>query len=195
LQIDEITQMRGGRALPGPAAVVRSHEHRLSSLADVFRVLERMRDDGVVTDYALGGATAVLFYAEPTRTYDLDVFVTLPPGHEGLAALDGIYRWTGAQGFGVDAEHVMIHGVPVQFLPAFNELVVSAIRDARPHDYDNAVVRVVDPEHLVALALQAGGARRRERAWQLLQAGVVDRERLRVILEAHHIEARVPDDA
>ena len=35
---------------------------------------------GVVTDYAIGGATAVLFYAEPTRTYDVDVFVTLPTG-------------------------------------------------------------------------------------------------------------------
>ena len=54
---------------------------------------------------------------------------------------------------------------------------------------------VVDSEHLVALALQAGGPRRRERAWQLLQAGVVDRERLRAILQAHHIESRIPDDA
>ncbi len=33
--------------------------------------------EGIVTQYAVGGATAVLFYAEPTRTYDLDVFVTL----------------------------------------------------------------------------------------------------------------------
>ena len=153
-----------------------------------------MRDDGVVTDYALGGATAVLFYAEPTRTYDLDVFVTLPPEHEGLAAPD-IYQWTGALGFGVNAEHIMIHGVPVQFLPAFNELVVSAIHEASSHDYDGVVVRVVDPEHLVALALQAGGPRRRERAWQLLQAGVVNRERLRAILQTHHIETRIPDDA
>ena len=49
----------------------------MSSLADVFRVLNRMRDERIVAQYAVGGATAVLFYAEPTRTYDLDVFVTL----------------------------------------------------------------------------------------------------------------------
>ena len=55
----------------------------MSSLADVFQVLNRMRDDGVVADYAIGGATAVLFYAEPTRTYDLDVFVTLHGEHGG----------------------------------------------------------------------------------------------------------------
>ncbi len=153
-----------------------------------------MRDDGVVTDYAVGGAMAVLFYAEPTRTYDLDVFVTLPPGQQGLTELQGIYRWSAASGFGTDAEHVMIFGVPVQFLPAFNALVASAIADARAHDYEGTPVRVVDPEHLVALALQAGGARRRERAWQLIQAGVVDRGRLQALLDAHHIETRVPDD-
>ena len=77
----------------------------MSSLADAFRVLNRMRDEGIVKQYAIGGA------------------------------------------------------------------------------------------HLVALALQAGGARRRERAWQLLEAGAVDRKRLREILTTHAIAAEIPDDA
>ena len=33
----------------------------MPSLADVFRVLNRMRDEGIVAQYAIGGATAVLF--------------------------------------------------------------------------------------------------------------------------------------
>ncbi len=66
----------------------------MSSLADVFRILNQMRADGVVSDYAIGGATAVLFYAEPTRTYDLDVFVTLQGGHTGeLVSLSSVYDW------------------------------------------------------------------------------------------------------
>jgi len=35
---------------------------------------------------------------------------------------------TEAHGFTADAEHLMIHGVPVQILPAYNELVVDTIR-------------------------------------------------------------------
>ena len=58
----------------------------MPSLADVFRVLKRMRDEGVVAQYAVGGATAVLFYAEPTRTYDLDVFVTLEAAGQDVLA-------------------------------------------------------------------------------------------------------------
>ena len=71
----------------------------------------------------------------------------------------------------------------------------AALAAARLHDYAGVPVRVVDPEHLVALALQAGGARRRERAWQLLEAGAVDRERLRQVLAAHAIAVELPDDA
>jgi len=168
----------------------------MSSLADVFSVLNRMRDEGIVAQYAVGGATAVLFYAEPTRTYDLDVFVTLEAAGKGLLApLSRAYEWAREQGFGVQAEHLLIAGVPVQLLPAYNALVEAALATTRLHDYGGVSVRVVDPEHLVALALQAGGARRRERAWQLLEAGAVDRERLREILTTHAIAAELPDDA
>ena len=168
----------------------------MSSLADVFRVLNRMRDEGIVSQYAVGEATAVLFYAEPTRTYDLDVFVTLEAvGNDALVPLSRIYEWAQEQGFGLQAEHLLIEGVPVQLLPAYNALVEAALSTATVHDYGGVPVRVADPEHLVALALQAGGARRRERAWQLLEAGAVDRKRLRRLLAAHAVPAKIPNDA
>jgi hypothetical protein len=165
------------------------------TLGDVFRELNALQKDGVVQRYALGGATAVLFYAEPTRTYDLDVFVVLPSdASASLTPLHRIYAWARARGFTSDAEHVLIHGVPVQFLPAYNLLVGEAVAEARTYDYGGGPVQVVGPEHLVALALQAGGARRRERAWQLLEAGAVDRQGLAKILARHAIAAEIPDD-
>lgn len=167
----------------------------MSSLSHVFRVLVEMRDSGIVDDYAIGGATAVLFYAEPTRTYDVDVFVRLPRAPEGaLVSLTFVYDWARARGIVTQGEHLMIEGVPVQLLPAYNALVKEAVVESRVHDYEGVAVQVVDPEHLVALALQAGGARRRERAWQLLELGNVDRERLRVILTRHAVHAEIPDD-
>ena len=116
-------------------------------------------------------------------------------GRDTLVSLSRIYEWAHEQGFELQAEHLLIEGVPVQLLPAYNALVEAALATARMHDYGDVPVRVVDPEHLVALALQAGGARRRERAWQLLEAGAVDRKRLREILTTHAIAAEIPDDA
>jgi hypothetical protein len=158
----------------------------MNSLRQVFETLNDLRARGVVIDYAIGGAMAVLFYAEPTRTYDVDVFVLLPPdGERELLSLQPLYAALRAEGYVPDAEHVVIHGVPVQFLPAFNPLVEEAIRAARLLDYEGVPVRVIGPDHLCALALQAGGRVRRERAWQLLESGAADRERLVEILQRH----------
>ena len=153
----------------------------MNSLGDVFRVLGDMRRDGIVANYAVGGAMAVLFYAEPTRTYDLDVFAVL----KDPVSLDSIYAWARDRGFAIDAEHVLIHGVPVQFLPAYNALVEEGVATAKELIYEDIPVRVVDPVRLVALALQAGGARRRERALQLMEQEGFDRELLQSVLAKH----------
>jgi hypothetical protein len=164
-------------------------ESSVASLPDVFRILNDMKAAGIIVDYALGGAMAVLFYAEPTRTYDLDVFVLLPQSDEKIAVLTPVYSWLQARGFEPKAEHVMIHGVPVQFIPAYNDLVKAAITTARVLDYADVAVRVTPPEHLIALALQAGGGKRRERAYQLLETADVDRGTVDDLLSRHGVQA------
>jgi hypothetical protein len=82
----------------------------------------------------------------------------------------------------------MIHGVPVQFLPAFGALVAEAVEHALTHDYHGVSVRVISPEHLVALAFVAGSRRRRERAWLLIESGKVDLNTLRQLLAKHGID-------
>jgi len=158
----------------------------MPTLGDVFRVLNALKEERIVADYALGGATAMLFYAEPTRTYDVDVFVLLAPAEGSALVSPGpIAGWARQRGFTEKAEHILIHQVPVQFLPAHNALAEDAVATARTLDYDGVPVRVVGPEHLAAPALQAGGGRRRERAWQLLESGSVDRGRLDDLLKKH----------
>jgi hypothetical protein len=167
----------------------------MSSLADVFRELNTLKASGVVRDYAIGGATAVLFYAEPARTYDVDVFILLESTQPSpLVSLGSVYDWARSRGFKIDAEHIIVHGVPVQFLPAHNALAEDAVAGARTLDYDDVQVRVIDPEHLAALAFQAGGPKRRERAWQLLETGGVDRQRLRSLLATHGITIEIDDE-
>ncbi len=42
-----------------------------------FQVINQMVADGVIEDYAIGGATAAFFYIEPDTTYDVDIFCVL----------------------------------------------------------------------------------------------------------------------
>jgi len=159
----------------------------VASLPDVFRVLNEMTSESLIEEYAIGGAMAVLFYAEPTRTYDLDVFVLLPQPEKTIVLLTPVYDWLEERGFEPKDEHVIVHGVPVQLIPAYNELVEEGVIGARLLDYEGVPVRVTSPEHLVAIAFQTGGRKRRERAYQLLETADVNREQLEDILDRHGI--------
>ena len=108
--------------------------------------------------------------------------------------MERLYAWARKNGFQEQAEHVLIHGVPVQFLPAHNLLAEQAVATARTLDYEAEPVRVIAPEYLLALALQVGDSRRRERAWQLLESGTVDRRKLADVLGAHGIKMGTDDE-
>ena len=156
----------------------------MNSLADVFRALNSLREEGVVAAYAVGGGMAALFYAETTRTYDVDVFALIPQAGL-LVSLGGIYEWAHERGYETHLEHVVIHGVPVQFLAAREGLETEAVENAENRDYEGVPVPVIRPEYLVVIYVLAGGGKRRERARALFEAGVVDEEKLNAVLERY----------
>jgi len=108
------------------------------SLADAFRVLNELEAEGIVERYAVGGAMAMVFWAEPTVTFDLDIFALLPESETGspIISLEPLYSVLRKRGFEVAAEHVMIHGTPVQFLVSPNELSDEAIQTAVAQELD-----------------------------------------------------------
>ena len=124
----------------------------------------------------------MLFWAEPTVTFDLDIFILLPERASPVISLEPLYDSLRQRGFAGVAEHVMIHGTPVQFLVSPNELADEAITAAIERGLDGVTFRVMRPEYLAALWLQAGGAKRRERVELLRQAGALDEAALRVLL-------------
>jgi hypothetical protein len=86
--------------------------------------------------------------------------------------------------------HVMIEGVPVQFLPSHNPLADEAVERAATLQYEGVSVRVVLPEYLVALYLEPGArtAKRRERAAALMESGALDGAVLQELLRRFGLE-------
>jgi len=106
---------------------------RMEKTLQVLNVLER---DGALSRYAIGGAMGATFYAEPVLTFDLDIFVILPQTADGLLALEPLYAALRARGYTEEGECVNIEGIPVQFLPAYNNLLVEALAEARETLYE-----------------------------------------------------------
>ncbi|HVF09915.1 MAG TPA: hypothetical protein VNA16_03885 [Abditibacteriaceae bacterium] len=159
----------------------------MASVADVYRALNALRDEGVVEQYAICGGTAALFYAETTATFDIDIFVLIE--QSGLLVdLSRIYQWARDRGYGIEQEYLIVHGVPVQILVAGGGLETEAVRTANLLDYDGVLVPVVKPEFLVLLYLRAGGAKRRGRAFDLLEAGA-DRHLVAALAARYDLDA------
>jgi hypothetical protein len=131
-----------------------------------------------------------LFYAEVTRTYDIDVFASVPLQSGPILDLSGLYAWARQRGFEPDAQHLLIHTVPVQFPPGNEGLEHEAVVHALVFDCEGEPVRVMRPEHLIALYLRAGGAGRRERCALLWRAGAVNEQELTAILERYELVER-----
>ncbi len=157
------------------------------AFADTLRALNTMKAEGVVEEYAVAGAMAIVFWTEPVPTFDLDVLVLLPSAKGALVSLDGVYRWAESRGYAAEEEHIIIEGLPTQFVPSPGPLANEAIASAVDMEYEAVIVRVVRPEYLIALYLQpeARTAKRRERAAMLLELPSLDRGLVDEILGRH----------
>lgn len=178
----------------GWRARIRAMIAPMDSFGDVLLLLRRLKTDGIVSDYAIGGAMAVSFWTEPVATQDLDVVITLPaPAASDLDPLREVFTWLRELGIGFTGEHAMVAGVPVQFLLAWNSLVADGVEHAvdlpyRPDDPESPMLRLIPPTYLVAIWQAdpaANTSRRRERAAMLREAGLVDEALLAALLSGH----------
>ena len=150
--------------------------------ADILRLLERLKGEGVVADYAIGDAMAANFWDEAVATQDLDVVVVFKAPPSPFDPLRPIFDYLPDTIYPRRGEHIEIAGVPVQFLPAWSPLAARAVRDAYeglydPEDATAPRLRVMTPTHLAALWQSNAGAltpRRRERIARFREAGLLD---------------------
>ncbi|MCS7065087.1 MAG: hypothetical protein NZL85_02295 [Fimbriimonadales bacterium] len=152
---------------------------------EAVRVLRELQAEGVIRQFALGGAAALVFYTEPVLTYDLDFFVIVdaPPGQ--VFSMQPLYEHLRRKGCTVAGEQVMIGGAPVQVLIAYNPLVEEAVREARELPFNGERVPVMTPEYLIAIALQTNRYKDRERVHLLQEQAAIDEAKLNDILTQH----------
>jgi hypothetical protein len=155
-----------------------------------LKVLNEMEREGVISRYAIGGAVGAIFYMEPFLTYDLDVFVLLPQTAGGLLTLAPIYEVLKRRGYEEEGECMLVEGMPVQFLPAYNPLLEEALAEAQEMRYAETVTRVLRPEHLAAIMVQTGRDKDRQRFSTFMQEAGQDSGYLRAVLERHQLTER-----
>ena len=156
----------------------------IAVVRDVALLLNEMRDAGVVSDYALFGATAQMRYTEPVATLYADVLVAVP-SPDRLDVLAPIYAFCRARGYHEDGESVRVGAWPVQFVPVFSPLTRDALDTAETTDFEGVPLRVVGAVHLAVIALSVGRAKDLARVLALLESGAVTREAIGRLAAEH----------
>lgn len=155
-----------------------------------LQILAELETIGIISRYAIGGAVGAIFYIEPFLTYDLDIFVVLPQTPSGLLTLAPIYNELKQRGYQTEAECILIEGVPVQFLPAYNPLLEEALAEAQLLPYGEFQTRVIRPEHLVAIMVQTGRHKDRQRFSMFMEQALMDIDYLQRVLISYQLNER-----
>jgi hypothetical protein len=168
------------------------HEKIFSNFTSVVKatleIINQMQADGVIGQYAIGGAVGATFYLEPFATLDLDIFVTFQNDAGNLLlTLSPVYEYLTARGCKTDNECVIVEGWPVQFLPTGNPLEEEALERAIETQLDGVRTRVMTAEHLVAIALKLGRPKDYSRILLFIEGGILDSNKLNEILTRHQL--------
>jgi len=117
----------------------------------------------IIEEYAIAGGMAQFYYIEPSVTYDLDIIVHVPGEENTLSPLAKIYKWASENNYKTENEHIIIEGIPVQFLLAYNDLVKDALENKVEVILFDEKTYILKAEYLMAIMLKTGRLTDRER--------------------------------
>lgn len=137
---------------------------------------------GFVEKYAIAGGMAHFYYIEPSVTYDLDLIVQIPGKENTLNPLEAIYSWAKRNNFQLDGEHIIIEGIPVQFLLAYNDMVTEALVNAVEIKLFDEKTYILKAEYLMAMMLQTGRMVDKERFLRFISDSEYDKSFLQILL-------------
>jgi len=161
-------------------------------MKETIEVINGLKKTGLILDYAIGGAVGVLRWVEPFFTRDLDVFIVLPKQdkEKGLISLAPLYESLKQKGYNEwKGQWLIIAGIPVEFIPA-EGLSREAIEEAVEIKYEEIEAKVMVPEYLIALLLEAGRDKDLMKIKILLDEAEIDEDRLNKILTRYDLADR-----
>ena len=157
----------------------------------IIRILDDMVREEIVDDYAIGGATALAYYSDNIFTEDIDVFVYLRSQSPVLIDLGPIYEYlVRTQNARVQGQYLVVEEFPVQFLVPYDDLSREAFARAVPVMYGDAKTKIFELEYLMAIMIQLGKQKYRERIRKLIEERAYDEQKLEQLLKTHRLHEK-----
>lgn len=155
--------------------------------------INELVDLQIISKYAIAGGMGQFYYIEPSVTYDLDIVISIDSEENKLTPLGSIYRWAEKNNYNPVEEHIVIEGIPVQFLPAYNNLTLEALNNAAEVKLYEVNTYILKPEYLMAIMLQTNRSKDKERLLKFFEEAEFSSELFESILKRFNLYEKYSD--
>jgi hypothetical protein len=127
--------------------------------------LNSVKEEGVIEDYAIAGAYAVIYYFEPFFTSDIDIIVLLGSQDD----FHKLNQYFDERDYKREGIYIRMDGKDVQFFAGYGgDLYEEAVRHANSMTVEGIPSKVVSREYLIALLLKSNRPKDKIRIVELL---------------------------
>ena len=108
----------------------------------------------------------------------------------GLLSLSPLYDWARKHDYEMLDEHIVIEGIPVQFLPAYSNLITEAVENANQVELFGVQTFVMKPEYLMAIMFDTFRPKDRERPVKFFDEEKYSPELLKLLIGKYNLQKR-----
>jgi len=157
------------------------------NLPEIIDILNDVEKNGIVEDYVIGGATALLYYSTPHLTEDIDVFIKKK--QKGLLfSLTDLYDFLKKKYRAKEErEYLIIKGNPIQFLIPGDKITQEAFDNANRVTVKGKAFKIFSLEFIIAIMLFLGKSKYKERLRIVKEENKYNNNKLIKILSKYNL--------
>jgi hypothetical protein len=159
-------------------------------MKETLQILNKLVALDIIKEYAIAGGMAQFYYVEPSVTYDLDLVVNLSATDNPLTPLTKLYNWADKNQFKIVGEHIVLAGIPVQFLLPYNDLITEALKNRLQVSLFDEITYIISAEYLMAIMLQTWRPIDRERLLRFFNEAEYDNVKLDDIIKRFDLSSQ-----
>lgn len=153
----------------------------------ILKLLNKLKEKGLIKDYAIAGGIATIYYTEAYLTDDVDIFIELPPQLHAsrIISLAPVYNYIKSEGYSWKKQYIVIDKQLLEFIPVGTEIQKDALINAKGITYQGIKTRILTSEYIIAIALKVARPQDFQKIQMLLRQDKVNKNTLDVILKKY----------
>ena len=154
----------------------------------ILTILNDIKAKGLIEDYAIAGGIAAIYYTETIWTHDLDFFVAINPRFmKAILDPSPIYSYFTDLGYSRKGGHIIIEGIPIQFIFVDSDIEKDALKNAKDIVYEDIKTRVLRAEYLIAIYSKIQRDKDLEKIRRITEQYKIDRTLFNKILKKYNL--------